>query len=194
MIRILEFRNLTVIGDDTLPKNSFQFDKDRQLLVVPSNDQYEGLTLKVVKTFSFLGFCGIPIPVLKIDDDIICGSNDLLKTDFNDFISRHDYGGFVIGLPNPYAGCRVWHFGKCTSPQINYRPDTNFFVSPYVAGSFYWLSAAATQLLSKLAIIHEEYFELDHGYEDRAVGTSLGHYGLRPFSRDLIASGSLQRP
>ena len=62
-----------------------------------------------------------------------------------------------------------------------------FFFFPYVAGACYWLSGEAINLLSKIALLQDRYFETEL-YEDRAVGTALNYYGIRPYHYDLIAA------
>ena len=66
-----------------------------------------------------------------------------------------------------------------------------FFFCPYAAGACYWLSGEAINLLSKIALLHDRYFETEL-YEDRAIGTALNYYGTRPYHYDLIAEGRVR--
>ena len=180
-----EVETLRIIGDESFPENKFHFDAGRRLLVVPANDAYEGLPTKVIKAFLFMGLSRITVPVLKLDDDVICDDLTVLKTVLKDVLSRSDYGGRVLPPATRLSDSQFWHFGKCKNPDINFRPDGLFFFCPYAAGACYWLSGGAINLLSKAALLHDRYFETEL-YEDRAVGTALNYYGVRPHHYDLI--------
>jgi hypothetical protein len=186
-----DVETLRVIGDQSLPDNKFQFDASRRLLVVPADDAYEGLPKKVIKLFLFIGFSSVAVPVLKLDDDVVCDDLAALKTAMEDVLSKSDYGGRVLPPATRLSDSQFWHFGKCKNPDINFRPDGTFFFFPYAAGACYWLSGETINLLSKVALLHDRYFETEL-YEDRAIGTSLNYYGVRPYHCDLIASGHLR--
>jgi hypothetical protein len=187
-----EIETLRVIGDESVPDYKFHFDADRRLLVVPGNDAYEGLLAKVVKFYLFMGLSCLTIPVLKLDDDVICNDPTELKTAAKDVLSKSDYGGRVLP-PATRLGDHIqfWHFGKCRDADMNFRPDGMFFFFPYAAGACYWLSGAAINVLSKVALLHDRYFETEF-CEDRAVGAALNYYGIRPYHYDLIASGRVR--
>ena len=74
-----EVETLRIIGDESFPENKFHFDASRRLLIVPANDAYEGLPTKVIKSFLFMGLACIKVPILKLDDDIICDDLAALK-------------------------------------------------------------------------------------------------------------------
>src|SRR5262249_53528201 len=160
------------VGDQSLSENKFQFDPSRRLLIVPADNAYEGLSKKVIKLFLFIGFSCITVPLLKLDDDVICDDLAALKTDVKDVLSKSDYGGRVLPPATRLSDSQFWHFGKCKNPDINFRPDGTFFFFPYAAGACYWLSGGTINLLSKVALLHDRYFETEL-YEDRAIGTSL---------------------
>ncbi len=42
--------------------------------------------------------------------------------------------------------------------------------------------------MAKMCLLHERYFEVEH-FEDRAMGTVLAQYGIRPHHFDVIAAG-----
>ena len=186
-----EVETLRIIGDELCPENKFHFDASRRLLVVPANDAYEGLPTKVIKSFLFMGLACVTVPVLKLDDDVICDDLAALKTVVKDVLAKSDYGGRVLPPATRLSESQFWHFGKCINPDINFRPDGTFFFFPYVAGACYWLSGEAVNLLSKIALLHDRYFETEL-YEDRAIGTSLNYYGIRPYHYDLIAAGRVR--
>ena len=52
------------------------------------------------------------------------------------------------------------------------------------------MNAAAVNAMAKIALIHERYFELEY-FEDRAVGSALFHYGVKPYPFDLFEAGIL---
>jgi hypothetical protein len=102
---------------------------------------------------------------------------------------RHLHGGRINTRLYPF-GCSYWHFDKCSDQNINVRPDGFLVTAAYVGGEGYWLNAGAVNAMAKIALIHERYFEAEY-YEDRAVGTALFHYGIKPHSFDLFAAGIL---
>jgi len=185
--------NLIVVADEQIQKRRYLLDNSNSVLTVPANDSYEGLTEKVLATFMLLGHSSCGAPILKVDDDISCCSLRSLKADMRNIVSAYDYGGNVYYPRHPYEGCRFWHFEKCASAYLNNKPSAVFFSAPYAQGPFYWLSSGAVNLLSKLAVLHEDHFSIYHGYEDLAIGTALREYGITPFHQDLIATGSLQK-
>jgi hypothetical protein len=186
-----EVETLRIIGDGSLPENKFHFDATRRLLIVPANDAYEGLPKKVIKAFLFMGFSCITAAVLKLDDDVICDDLPALKTTLNEVLSKSDYGGRVLPPATRLSDSQFWHFGKCENPNINFRPDGHFFFCSYAAGACYWLNGETINLLSKVALLHDRYFETEL-YEDRAIGTALNYYGIRPYHHDLIAAGRVR--
>jgi len=182
--------NVIVVADETAPEYSYSFDDARSILFVPANDKYEGLPGKVAKALVFLGLCPLNMPILKVDDDSVCTDVLRLKQFIEEIMSRHMHGGRINTQLYPF-GCSYWHFGKCSDQNINVRPDGFLVTAPYVGGEGYWLKAAAVNAMAKIALIHERYFEVEY-YEDRAVGTALFHYGVKPHSFDLFAAGILR--
>jgi hypothetical protein len=182
--------NVIVVADETAPDYSYSFDDARSILFVPANDKYEGLPDKVAKALVFLGLCPLNMPILKVDDDSVCTDVLRLKQFIEEIMSRHMHGGRINTQLHPF-GCSYWHFEKCSDQNINVRPDGFLVTAPYVGGEGYWLKAAAVNAMAKIALIHERYFEVEY-YEDRAVGTALFHYGVKPHSFDLFAAGILR--
>jgi hypothetical protein len=184
--------NLTIVGDGRA--ELFRFLPSQKLLIVPSGDAYEYLSSKVWKLYVFLGLSEIDCPVLKVDDDIHCKSMPSLLDNVANAVDKTFYGGGSVVSVGPFQGANYWHLNKCTDPQRNEEPDTLLFAAPYATGKYYCLGSATAIALSKLALAHERVFlnEL-YGYEDRAVGAVLSHYGLPPQTFDLIKSGSLLR-
>jgi len=180
--------NLIVVGS-ALPEDAFRFNPESSILSVPADDSYEALPQKVAKAFLFIGLCRLSMPVLKVDDDAVCEDISGLARLTDDTFSRYLYGGRV----NPRAStasCSFWHFGKCTSQRVNQRPDGLFWSAAYAGGQGYWLNSKAVGAMAKISLLHERHFETEH-FEDRAVGTALAQYGIRPHHLDLIKAGIL---
>ena len=112
----LDVETLRIIGDELFPENKFHFDAGRRLLIVPANDAYEGLPTKVIKAFLFMGLSCITVPILKLDDDVICDDLPALKTVLKDVLSRSDYGGRVLPPATRLNDSQFWHFGKVQYP------------------------------------------------------------------------------
>ena len=182
--------NVIVVGDETAQEYSYSFDDTRSILFVPANDKYEGLPVKVAKALVFFGLCPLNLPILKVDDESVCTDVFILRPFVEEIMSRHMYGGWIHTRVYPFS-CSYWHFGKCTDQNMNIRPDGLFCTAAYAGGAGYWLSAGAVNAMAKIAIIHERHFELEY-FEDRAVGTALFHYGIKPYSLDLFAAGILR--
>jgi hypothetical protein len=143
----------------------------------------------VAKTYAFIGHCPVEFPIVKVDDDAICRDVRKLGQLAVDLMPHHLYGGRVNPRSSPH-NCSVWHFGKCTDKSIDVRPDGLISTSPYAGGQGYWLNAAAVRALSRIAVIHERHFQVEY-FEDRALGTALVQYGVRPHHYDLVAEGVL---
>lgn len=180
--------NLIVVGG-ALPEDTFQFDADSSILLVPADDSYEALPQKVAKAFLFIGLCQLSIPVLKVDDDAVCEDISRLEQLADDTFSRYLYGGRVNPRSST-ASCSFWHFGKCTDQSVNYRPDGLLWLAAYAGGQGYWLNGKAAGAMAKISLLHERHFEVER-FEDRAVGTALAQYGVRPHHLDLIKAGIL---
>jgi len=181
--------NVIVVADETASEYCYSFDDARSILFVPASDMYEGLPQKVAKAFVFLGLCPLNVPILKVDDDSVCADVFRLKQFVEEIMCRHMHGGRINTRLYPF-GCSYWHFDKCSDQNINARPDGFLVTAAYVGGEGYWLNAEAVNAMAKIALIHERYFEAEY-YEDRAVGTALFHYGIKPHSFDLFAAGIL---
>ncbi len=186
-----EIQNIAVIGNSGLRPSEFRFDPASQVLEVPASDDYEGLPEKVRQFLLFVGSCSPETPVLKVDDDIHCDSLARLKSDLENEVSAFAYGGRVFRPGAPLSACTFWHLNKCSDAALGLRPDSLLNLSPYVAGPYYWLGKDAINLLYKAALINERYFESEI-YEDRAIGTVLGYYGIDPYHFSLIESGALR--
>jgi len=183
-------RNVILIGDDSLPKNKFEFDPLTQILKVPSADSYEALPQKISNFFLFLGLSFLEALVLKVDDNIHCKSIDVLYRDLKETMQKNDYGGYVIPK-KPFFLSTFWHLNKCYNPVINFRPDSLLHTSPYAAGPWYWMGSNVVNALSKIVLMHERFFETEI-YEDRSVGAALACYDFHPCHFNLIDSGSLE--
>ena len=72
--------------------------------------------------------------------------------------------------------------------QIDGRPDGLLWMAAYAGGQGYWLSGRAVGAVAKMCLLHERFFEVEH-FEDRAIGTVLAQYGIRPRHYDVIAEG-----
>jgi glycosyltransferase involved in cell wall biosynthesis len=182
--------NLIVIGDPSLPEDGFSFDRAHSILFVPTKDSYESLPQKVAKALLFLGHCPADPPVLKVDDDAVCLDVSKLKELAISVVPGHLYGGRVNPREGP-LNCSFWHFGKCADKEIDLKPDGLISTAAYARGQGYWLNSTAVCAMSKIALIHERQFQVEY-FEDRAVGTALVQYGVRPHYYDLVAAGILR--
>lgn len=186
-------KNVVVVGNEDLPAYQYRFEIESSILEVPANDFYEGLPQKVAKFFLFLGASSVDLPVLKVDDEILCNDLGRLKARLSDKIRKYGYGGGHI-VDNPLLEeCSYWHLNKCSEDkEINNTPYGMLFIAPYVEGAYYWLNSETAAILSKAVICHEDYIKSEI-YEDRAIGGILHRYGIRPTLVDLVGSGVLRR-
>lgn len=182
--------NLIVVGDERLPEDIYSFDAGRFTLTVPANDAYEALAQKVAKTLLFLGKCPLDLPIVKVDDDIVCNDLSKLHDLIDGVLHRHAYGGKFVHRITPH-NLAFWHFGKCTDPQINAKPDGFISSVAYAGGKGYWMSSAAVTAMSRISLIQERHFDVEY-CEDRAIGAAFVLYGVRPHSYDLVATGALR--
>jgi hypothetical protein len=184
--------NLTVVGDASLPRDSYVFQAREKLLIVPAADTYECLPQKVQKLFMFLGRANLDAHVLKIDDDIRCADPVQLHRDLQNVMSQSEYGGAIVVQPEPFLASTCWHLNKCADGMVNEQPDSLVFLAPFVSGKYYWLHRATVRALSKMALIHSRLFQVEL-YEDRAIGAVLAQYGFACTAYDLVRSGSISR-
>jgi hypothetical protein len=182
-------RNLLVVGDAARQADSFEFDPDSGLLVVPAGDAYEDLPRKVQKLFQFLGDSGVSSAVLKVDDNVLCAEPRSLRP-LAESAGPDAYAGAVVVPPTPFLATRCWHLGKCADPGVSGRPDSLLQLASFVPGKYYWLGHRTVGALAKAAVLHERHFETEV-YEDRAIGAVLQHYAFRAEALDLFAAGAL---
>ena len=186
-----DIANIIVVGNPNFKAFEYTFDAENKVLTVPENDSYEALPQKMASFFLFCGISSLKMPILKVDDNIHCRNIDNLRRDLGDVMLSHDYGGRVVPPAGPFFSTTFWHLNKCTDFKINETPDGLLNFSSYVGGPCYWLGGMAINALSKMALIHDRFFQTEI-YEDRAVGTVLAYYGFRPYEFCLISSGSLE--
>ena len=112
------------------PRISFISTQVDELLIVPADDAYEGLPTKVIKSFLFMGLACLTVPILKLDDDVICDDVATLKTTLSEVLAKSDYGGRVLPPASRLSDSQFWHFGKCKNPTLIFVPMGCFSFLP----------------------------------------------------------------
>tara|TARA_R110000737_G_scaffold189197_1_gene211217 strand:- start:40 stop:648 length:609 start_codon:yes stop_codon:yes gene_type:complete len=146
-----------------------KYEPNRKILFIDCNDKYEGLTEKVIKTFSFIAnsnhFDKVT-HIVKLDDDIKV-VNKIKNLGLSDY----------LGIINAEEVNREWHFGKCSEESgLNSQPYSLPY-NPYCIGYGYILSRKA------LNAIVRNYKTIDSQkefYEDLAVGKILYNSNIFP--------------
>jgi hypothetical protein len=177
-------KNLIVVGHVAGKLGSFSLNPDSDLLVVPTDDAYEGLAEKAAAAYAFLSFAGNRACVLKVDDDVQCLSMDRILSDLCPLVRARDYLGRVWHSRLGFS--RSWHLGKCADPDISNKPYSLLTNASYAEGPAYFLSSRAVHVLAKAAVYLEQVFETERSYEDLAMGKVLNHYGITPVNYDPI--------
>lgn len=150
------------------------------ILTLPVADSYEALPRKVFETLLFFEALGAPHGVLKIDDDLRLTSDAPLDLErIQTAFAGADYMG--IALASVFHD-RAWHYGKCATPvnAVYGKP----FVAPWARGALYFLSQNALSLLCAHYVRFPGCLDGEL-YEDKAVGDTLFHLGLRLTNRPL---------
>ncbi|WP_185474832.1 MULTISPECIES: tetratricopeptide repeat protein [unclassified Synechococcus] len=173
-----------VIGDPFLVR---EWVAEGDILYVKCPDNYESLSTKVLKAFSFFHVCTDFSGVLKLDDDCAITSisrfREVMQQFFNDPPS--DFMGTICG---PTVG-RAWHFGKCADENISHRP---YALPPQVewcgGGEGYYLSKKSLRYLFEYTTKYPDVL-LGHLYEDVFIAFCLSSYGIKPVNYSLPARG-----
>ena len=154
---------IVVGGYDVNNYNEFE-----KILKLSSNDFYEGLPEKVVKTYQYIHantcfnkytyFC-------KLDDD-------MLIKNIIDSQLLCDYGGVVCNA----IGNRKWHIGKCSkTSHFNTKQYEGIYVPWCLGGTGYLLSRLSIGIISNANIQYTEEI-----YEDLAIAKILFKNNIQP--------------
>ena len=151
-----------------------------RLLRIDAPDTYEGLPAKVSAAFShvFEAFAA-GATALKLDDDVPLVDPSRLDSALERMTKRGvQYSGRP--LPGPDLD-RIWHWGKCTSPEMNARIHGGRHAGTFAGGPAYFLGAKAIRSFALSAIRFPDLLN-SAIYEDRYVADVLATSGvtLRP--------------
>lgn len=163
-----------VIGEDA------QFPDDPRVLRVSAPDNYEGLPGKVAAALvEVFERHGPGSTALKLDDDVPVIDPLRLQATLETLTK-----GGIQYTGRPLEGPdldRIWHWGKCSSPEINARIYGGYHHGTWAGGTAYFLGARA---LRAFALATHRFPDLARNaiYEDRLVGDVLSMSGetLRP--------------
>ena len=164
-----------VKGMDSNNKQIELYDELTHVLSLDSNDYYEGLPEKTIKSFKFIynnSLFDKYTFLCKLDDDIII--KQLFK-----FTNLPDYCG---RLNNSYDGDRKWHIGKCSKNSIfNTTEYKGYYVPWCLGGNGYFLSRNAL----KFIILDMNY--KNEIYEDLYVAKILHRNNIFPINLPILS-------
>lgn len=157
------------------------FDVDGSVLRITADDSYEGLPRKTFEGLSLLALARNPACILKVDDDHRLKDSVALGR-LLDFAAE-TRGALQMGEMNrvqlPSAHHRAWHFGKCTSPELNDRILTLPAPRRWAAGSAgYILNRAALWRVLWASLYYDRWLG-EILYEDLAVAEVAIKTGIR---------------
>lgn len=166
------------------------FDADGSLLHITADDSYEGLPRKTFEGLGLLALACNPACVLKLDDDHRLKDRAMLGR-LLDFASSTQ-GALQMGEVNrvqlPSAHHRAWHFGKCTSPELNDRILTLPAPRRWAAGSAgYILNRGALWRLLWASLYYDRWLG-EILYEDLAVAEVAIKTGIRVINAPMRAA------
>jgi hypothetical protein len=157
------------------------FDPVTGLLSVMARDSYECLPQKVFQGLSLLTLAHDPSAIAKLDDDhrLIDGNElDKLLT-YATTSSEALQLGEVNRTTSPSAHHRGWHFGKCTSSELNERILEMPTPMKWAAGSAgYILNRGALWRVLWASLYYRQWLE-EILYEDIALAEVATKTGIR---------------
>jgi hypothetical protein len=148
--------------------DDYSFDKDKNILYVPCDDGYCGLSEKVIKAFGYI----FKNEMFKEYTHFYKLDSDMYFVKDIDFQLNGDYYGIIQkkDILN-----RKFHFGKCIGNRLNYveyKGEVSDFCD---GGAGYILSRKSLKCISQLP--NELYFE---PLEDVMIGSILLENGIKP--------------
>lgn len=167
--------------------DGYAFDTDRQLLGVPSADNYESLPAKIFRAFAILALACNPQSLLKLDDDHRLLDAKALDKLLRSAATAHDpvQYGEVNRVALPSSHHRAWHFGKCANPEVGAR----VLEMPTPRR---WATGEAGYILNRPAIWRVLWGSLYYSrwldeilYEDVALAELAARTGIRVVSTQM---------
>jgi len=165
-------RTLVVVGESTLQHAIYN---PNHTLIVPSPDNYESLTKKVMEAFVAVRRQFGSVGILKMDDDCrVCRPPD--QKALSRAVANEDYVGEPCGN---VKFDRTWHIGKCESlspPVYGLR-----FRRSWARGALYYVGPRGVDALVRFYLRYPGEFDAAF-YEDKCVGDTLSEcgYSLKP--------------
>ena len=166
----MKSKNITnyiiVVGNENT-----HYNEQENTLFVKTNDKYEGLPEKIIKTFKFLSESKIfdkYSHFLKLDEDMII-LNDIGKSIYKNI----NYGGNI----QKTEGKRDWHFNKC-------QKTSCFYNKPYMGKFTPWCKGGYGYIISRKSVnlIKNDNNYDKHIYEDLYIALLLKAYGVGPIN------------
>ncbi|WP_413161120.1 tetratricopeptide repeat protein [Capilliphycus salinus ALCB114379] len=160
------------------------------ILYVKCPDNYESLSLKVLKSLEYVYCCHNFKGVLKLDDDCwIKDKNRFVQTVNWLADSSYDYAGTIDG----YSIGRAWHFSKCESAEVDKSPyDLPYLTSWCGGGQGYFLSQNSLKILFEYTTKYPGSVRGEI-YEDVLVAKILYQNNIKPQEFNLPQMGLIEK-
>ena len=147
------------------------YNEQENTLFVKTNDKYEGLPEKIIKTFKFLSESKIfdkYSHFLKLDEDMVI-LNDIGKSIYKNI----NYGGNI----QKTEGKRDWHFNRC-------QKTSCFYNKPYMGKFTPWCKGGYGYIISRKSVnlIKNDNNYDKHIYEDLYIALLLKTYDVSPIN------------
>ena len=155
---------IIVTGDENT-----HYNKINKTLCLCTNDKYDGLPEKIIKTFKFISkspFFDKYSHFLKLDEDMI-----ILKKIDECIYKNIEYGGHIQYT----EGKRDWHFNRCSK-------TSHFYNIPYTGPYTPWCRGGYGYIISRTSInlIKNNDNYNKHIYEDLYIALLLKEYNIIP--------------
>jgi hypothetical protein len=155
-----------VVADENIEQD-FIFDEMNNVLTVKTQDDYNSLPKKVIKSYNAIYETFKFKYIFKTDDDQILLKPVFLNTLYNLLLNSQPtvhYGGFIVDVKQPYLS-QYYRI----HPEL--PKEIPILQTRYCSGRFYFLSrSAVSNLINKSEDIEKEYLE------DYAIGYNLSNH------------------
>lgn len=158
-------------------------DEERGNIFLECGDCYEDLPSKTLNIIKYIYAKYPGMSIIKIDDNL-----DIFDSKHLDYISNKLHKSdinYCGQIRDKRHANRTWHFGKCSSDDLNKKEYTNEVLYNWCDGGHgYYLSP-----YSILSIIN--LFDTNPGqhlYEDMMIGEYLGVNDIYPVGYSLLSS------
>ena len=174
---------VTLSANETLGAPTLEAAPYGHHLTVPGDDQYLGLAQKLNAAYRYLAWCSNVTGALKVDDDVVIGSEGLFAMTRDRLATR---GEDYVGVRSQFRNS-VFHNGRHTDQhELRFAHHTPRVYADGANG--YFVSRRSLEAIARLGVSYFADWRNDAIYEDvffgeilAAEGVELTHYNMKVF-------------